>query len=291
MKHQIISAATGSTFRTRVYQLIAALLLAASSLLLLAARPVAAATMTVINTNDSGAGSLRQAILDANGTVGADTINFSIGSGAQHIIPASALPPITQPLNIDGTSQPGFTGAPLIELSGDGAGAGARGLYITGAATTSTVRGLIINHFSAQGIFIDTSSVVIAGNYIGTAASGMSAAGTGNGGDGIGIFSGTSAASANGNTIGGVNPADRNVISGNALNGIGMTAQVGGSTSSNHIVGNLIGTNAAGTAALANGGDGVLINHADGGGPATAAGNVIGGDAGANCSAACNLIS
>jgi hypothetical protein len=34
------------------------------------------ATFTVTNTNDSGAGSLRQAVLDANAAAGADTIVF-----------------------------------------------------------------------------------------------------------------------------------------------------------------------------------------------------------------------
>jgi len=53
----------------------------------------AGATFTVINTNDSGAGSLRQAILDANGNAGPDTIEFAItGAGVQTISPLSALP-------------------------------------------------------------------------------------------------------------------------------------------------------------------------------------------------------
>src|SRR5437016_3168000 len=54
-------------------------------------------TLTVLNTSDGGPGSLRQAILDANGTPGADTINFNIaGSGVQAIAPASPLPTITE---------------------------------------------------------------------------------------------------------------------------------------------------------------------------------------------------
>jgi len=55
-----------------------------------------AATFTVTTTADAGAGSLRQAILDANGAAGADTIQFAlVGSGVQTIAPASALPSIT----------------------------------------------------------------------------------------------------------------------------------------------------------------------------------------------------
>jgi hypothetical protein len=56
------------------------------------AAPLAAGTFTVTNTNDTGAGSLRQAILDANAAAGADTIVFAIpGSGVHTIAPASAL--------------------------------------------------------------------------------------------------------------------------------------------------------------------------------------------------------
>src|SRR6185503_18088522 len=50
-----------------------------------------AATFTVINTNDSGAGSLRQAIIDANTNPGLDTISFNIGSGPQTITPIQRL--------------------------------------------------------------------------------------------------------------------------------------------------------------------------------------------------------
>src|SRR5947207_15931209 len=45
-----------------------------------------ACTFTVTNTNDSGAGSLRQAILDANANLGTDSICFSVpGGGVQTI--------------------------------------------------------------------------------------------------------------------------------------------------------------------------------------------------------------
>ena len=84
------------------------------------------AIISVVTTSDSGAGSLRQAILDANATNGLDTITFQIpGSGVHSIVPLSALPAITDSLVIDGTSQPGFAGTPLIELSGTSAGANA----------------------------------------------------------------------------------------------------------------------------------------------------------------------
>ena len=78
-----------------------------------------AATFTVTNTDDSGAGSLRQAILDANANPGLDTIAFDIGGvGHQTIQPLSALPTITDPVIIDGGTQDGFAGTPIIEIDG-----------------------------------------------------------------------------------------------------------------------------------------------------------------------------
>src|SRR4051812_26052572 len=68
-----------------------------------------AAKIPVINTKDSGAGSLRQAILDSNASAGVlDTISFNIpGTGVKTISPASPLPAITDPVIIDGYTQPG----------------------------------------------------------------------------------------------------------------------------------------------------------------------------------------
>lgn len=260
---------------------------------------VKAATITVTNTNDSGGGSFRDAINQANTNADTDTITFDIPTNCPQIIPTSALSPINStvasPVIIDATAQActlGASDAPNVEISGNGAGAGSRGLHITGNGAGSVVRGLIINRFSGQGIWIDTSNVTIVGNYIGTTADGTSDAG--NGGDGIAIFSGTSAASANGNVIGGTTSTDRNVISGNTGNGIGITAQDGGNASNNTIKGNYIGTNSAGTTVIPNTGDGLLINHSSVF-AASATGNVIGGSAGTTpdgaCTGACNLIS
>ena len=63
----------------------------------------AGATFPVTNTNDTGAGSLRQAITSANGTVTADTISFNIaGAGVHTITPASPLPELMETVTIDG---------------------------------------------------------------------------------------------------------------------------------------------------------------------------------------------
>ena len=79
----------------------------------LAASSLAAATFTVTNTNDSGAGSLRQAITDANvGGAGPHTIVFNIiGSGVQTIaaVELSGLGDLgSGGLTVDGTTQPGY---------------------------------------------------------------------------------------------------------------------------------------------------------------------------------------
>ncbi|MCB1037565.1 MAG: hypothetical protein KDD47_27280, partial [Acidobacteria bacterium] len=88
--------------------------------------PASAATFTVDQTGDSGSGSLRQAILDANGTTALDTIEFDIPGGGPFVIqPSSALPAVSQPVVIDGTTQPGYAGVPIIVLDGSGAGASA----------------------------------------------------------------------------------------------------------------------------------------------------------------------
>ena len=63
------------------------------------ASAVASTTFTVTSTDDSGAGTLRQAILDANGNAGADIIAFNIpGPGVHTINPATPLPTITDPV-------------------------------------------------------------------------------------------------------------------------------------------------------------------------------------------------
>src|SRR5438445_4121256 len=85
---------------------------------------VALSTFLVTNTNDSGPGSFRQAILDANSNAGADLIQFNIPeSGVQTISPSSNFELITDSVTIDGRSEgvfqgrPGYSGPPLIQLA------------------------------------------------------------------------------------------------------------------------------------------------------------------------------
>src|SRR4030095_13928994 len=122
----------------------------------------AATTFTVINTNDARPGSLRQAILDANANARADSIAFNIpGAGVQTISPVTALPIITDPVVIDGYTQPGSSvntladgdnAVLLIELNGSSIPGGAilvPGLQIN--ASFCAVRGLVINRFQGDG--------------------------------------------------------------------------------------------------------------------------------------------
>ena len=61
--------------------------------------PAAATPFTVTNTNDSGAGSLRQAITDSNTAGGTNTISFTVGGT---VTLASELPIITSAVTING---------------------------------------------------------------------------------------------------------------------------------------------------------------------------------------------
>ena len=171
---------------------------------------LAPTTAIVTNGNDAGAGSLRQAILNANLNPEGNQILFNI-VGPTTITLSAPLPTITGPISLDATTQPGFQGAPLVQLTGVGAGAAGNGFRIS--AGNSTIRGFIISGFTGDGIRIDTNGGnFIEGNIV-----------TGNNGNGIEIL-GTA-----GNRIGGTTGLTRNVISGNHGEGIrvdGPTATV-----------------------------------------------------------------
>ena len=217
-----------------------------------------ASTFTVTVTNDAGPGSLRQAILDANASPAADVIQFSIGSPTRTIMLLSVLPGLTSPVTIDGTTQPGWTVSPVIEISGAGvAGAGQDGLRIW--AGSSMIRGLAINRFSGDGIELGTNgNNQIEGCHIGTGPAGTNDLGNG--------FSGIFITNSANNVIGGTTAATRNIFSGNNHHGI----HIGGSNSvRNRVLGNYVGLNLAGAAAIGNSLSGVHLS--------SAASNIIGG--------------
>lgn len=243
------------------------------ALLLGLPRPVRAVTFLVTTTADSGAGSLRQAIFDANSSAGADTIEFNITGSAPYIINvASALPDITDPVTIDGATQPGYAGTPIVVLNGTNAGANVNGLTITGGG--STIRGLVINRFSRHGIRVETGSGnIIEGNYIGTDATGTIDQGN--------LSFGISIVSSN-NRVGGVFAGTGNLISGNEFGGVIIGLGTGAPLTGNVVQGNIIGLNAAGTAGLGNTFSGLWIRNSTApivGGTSAAARNVISGNA------------
>ncbi len=232
---------------------------------------ITSSTLVVTTNADSGAGSLRQAIINANnGAVCQSpcTITFNLPGSGLTISPTSSLPAITAAsVTIDATTQPGYTNAPLITVDGTSDASVSRGLQLSGG--DDTVKGLSIVSFQGPAIAIDTNGFdVISANYLGLRVNGTSAGQ--NAGDGVLITSAN-------NTIGSTITAGRNVISGNfgsgvVLNGAGATGNV--------VAGNYIGTNAAGSAAVGNQTDGVQILFA-------ASNNTIGG----NTAAARNVIS
>ncbi len=230
-------------------------------------------TFTVTNTNDSGPGSLRQAILDTNANFTADSIVFAIpGAGVHVIAPASALPAIVDRVTIDGYTQPGaapntdpFVTNAVILIEIQGNGTDGLTLALSGGAN-STIRGLAMHGFQNAIVTTTAGSHVITGNFIGTDAGGNPTSG-----NTVGI----SSADAGSLEIGGSAASDRNLISGNGT-GIFLT----GAGGQPYVQGNLIGTTKAGYPAIANGVGVSLVNEPSihVGGFATAERNVISGN-------------
>ncbi|CAN5528747.1 hypothetical protein BH24ACT20_BH24ACT20_02710 [soil metagenome] len=266
--------------RASAFGLLVAALMAT---MLLTAKPAHAATFTVNSAGDSGDNNpgngtcatqpfqvgtepectLRAAIeetnANANDATVVDEIHFDIaGTGVHTISPATTfgLPSITEPVIIDGYTQPGASPNTLatgnnaalkIELDGTNAGAGAVGIGI--GASNSVVRGLVINRFGGAGVAIGSGvGVQVEGNFVGTDPAGT--IDLGNGGAGVRLFDGSF------NVVGGASPGARNVISGNGGDGISV---VRAQASTHRIEGNHIGTKKDGTSFLANGGAGVAI--------------------------------
>jgi hypothetical protein len=204
-------------------------------------------TFVVSNTADSGSGSLRDAMTRANSSSDADVIQFKIGSGLHTIAPKSALPQLKYPTTLDGTTQGSYAGKPLIEIRGDSAGSGSNGIVLVGGS--STVKGLIVNRFGANGILVITKGGnAIKNCWVGTDSSGSYAAG--NKQKGIILQSSS-------NTVGGTSTADRVVISGNVQAGIQFYTSA---ASGNKLLASYVGTDYSGSKAIPNGGSGVAVN-------------------------------
>jgi len=261
-----------------------------------------------------GVVTLREAIEAANtnapvgdapaGDAGLDTIRFNLDP-SQQVIQLDTPLIATEPITIDGTSQPGYTDSPLVHLRpSEPMVQGALGIN----GGDSTVRGLDIEGFpfaaivltgpggdvvtSCQVVFnvtgiliIDSSNNIIGGTaasdantVFGNQSEGIDISGldsTGNQvlGNFIGNAAGTTSVG-NGigvlvagtdNLIGGATSGARNIISGNTTG-----VEIAGPN--NHVEGNFIGVDITGTLPLRNGGDGVVVSANN-----VTHGNVIGG--------------
>ena len=237
---------------------------ALAAIVLLLGAFAGADTFTVTNTNDSGAGSLRQAIADANAHAGSDTIAFDIpGAGVHTIDVSGSFGTISSPVIIDGSTQPGYAGAPLIELHSTILD---NGFWLT--AGSSTIRALVFNGFGMAMGFQNGGGNHVEGCYIGTNAAGTAAASTAQ--QGIRILN------SDDNVIGGPSAAARNLFSGNYI-GIGVESSDGVV-----IQGNLFGTDVTGTQPIPNTTAISLAaaNNATIGGSEPGEGNVISGSDG-----------
>ena len=271
--------------------------LAVGAVMLLSARPALASETFVVNrTTDESDASLGDDACDINTTTAGnqctlkaaiqqanavdnptvpDEIHFNIPGDrtkVKTIKPTLELPAITQPVIIDGYTQPGSrkntraTGAinavPKIQLDGSAAGDNADGLIIQGVSDV-TVRGLVVNRFDRSGIFLTSTDGSddnrIEGNFVGTNPAGTAALRNGSAGVDINGLN-------DGNVVGGDLAAQRNLISGNASDGV-----FAGTDGTDTIRGNLIGTDKAGTGDLYNGGEGVSL----GGQNSVVANNII----------------
>lgn len=251
--------------------------LSVASLVSLLAANAPAAVFTVTNSDESGPGSLAQAIIDANTLEGADTIAFNIPGAGVHTITLSTATSLVifDDLTIDGYTQPGAQpntlavgddAIILIQIDGGGpASTVAAGLSFAGGS--STVRGLSLTGFSltfgaaitAGNGFGDPFSVNVEGNFIGLTP----------GSTVRGSYIGVTGA----NVIGGTTPEKRNIISGNI---IGVSGSDIFRVPSGEVLGNYIGTDPSGL--LQGFGNVTGISGANAGGPEPGAGNVITGN-------------
>ncbi|MDA1053413.1 MAG: Ig-like domain-containing protein [Planctomycetota bacterium] len=241
------------------------------------------------NRGADGFVSLREAIIATNNTTNLggnpDQIHFNIptsdanfnlsGNNEFTIRPNSTLPGLAEAVIIDGLTQAGASantvvgGASdavlLIELDGQSAGASVDGLSITSG---STIRGLVLNDFTRDGIYSGGNNNVIEGNYIGTDVTGTIDRGHGN--HGI-RFDGDN------NTIGGTTAAALNVIAGNTR---GIELSIG--ANNNVVSGNFVGVDATGATALGNTLEGISLgvggSNSTIGGTTAAERNIISGN-------------
>jgi hypothetical protein len=212
-------------------------------------------TFKVLNLQDSGPGSLRQAILDSNAHGGPNVIDFNVAGTIR--LTSGALPLVTNQVAIDGTTAPGFAGTPAVAIDFNHFG----GLQFRFGSAGSALRSLALGNASGSAVTAYLSGYLrITGNFIGLGLDGSTV--TSNGGAGLDLYASSD------DTVGGSAASDRNVISGNLGNGVYLR-----NSARDQIVGNYIGTDETGTLNRGNAGNGILVTS-------LAAGNIIGGSPG-----------
>jgi hypothetical protein len=219
---------------------------------------IAPATFTVTSGTDGGTGSLRQALLDAAASPGADDIIFDLGTSPVVGI-TSPLPLIDHVVNINGTDA--ATGRPGVQIF-NGADV-VNGFVFAPGSSGSSVSGISIGKFSRAGINIQAGDGIrIENNYVGLALDGFTTTPNGNG---VLITGGIGAL------------VKGNVVSGNNDAGVAI---YGTATSRNTVVKNLIGFDSSGLYVKGNG-CGIEIgdskNNIVGGSDGYNTANIIGG--------------
>lgn len=220
--------------------------------------------LTVTNTLNSGAGSLRQALLDANSSPNiAKSIKFDVrDAGNVPLCPAvihfnTTLPEIAAPISIDGYTQPTSLpntddvafNAQLCVLLKPVSGSLATAFRVpqsASAAVSLKLRGVGLGGFGQPVHILGGSDHLIAGNQFGGQVNGVNLPGAGLSAITLGLNAGGSL------IIGGQNAADRNVIGGAGVNGISIQAGVQSSINDCQIINNLIGLTPDGLSELAN---------------------------------------
>jgi hypothetical protein len=176
----------------------------------------------------SGGCSLRAALMEANAQPGPDAVTFSIG-GPASIVDRNLF--VTDGTIVDGMTQPGYNGLPVVELVGDG-GPNNSGLVLLGAGTT--VRGILVRqHTGGAGFALCGTNNILEANIAGPAPGPQAGVNLGN-------AAGITVADCNfvtvdGGQVGGSVPQARNFAYGSDLADFDLGALSGGSSTANHV--------------------------------------------------------
>ncbi|MFM9024966.1 MAG: hypothetical protein ACKON7_06465 [Planctomycetaceae bacterium] len=201
---------------------------------------------TVSSLADSGPGSLRQALLDANASAGFDVIEFTVAGTIR--VGRTALPPITEGLLLAGRTAPGYATKPVVRIDFQNTA----GLIVAAGADFARIEGLSLVDAAGPGVTVAGSNARLSNNFIGVWGNGLTVEPN----RGAGVLVQSSAVA----TVIGFDSAERfelsNLISGNLGDGV----TIDGARDS-VVAANQIGTDVAGRIALGNRGHGVRITN------------------------------